>query len=136
MNVSSVYGFLGGYGYTAYCASKYAIRGFSDSLRAELKPQGVRVSVVFPQDTDTPQLERENKMKSPMLIALNDTKVMSAEAVAKAIGAGIAKKQYVIIPGGEGKFLYRLTSILGGGTYWLMDYLVNQARKKVEKGKK
>ena len=136
VNISSVYGFLGGYGYTAYCASKYAIRGFSDSLRAELKPQGVRVSVVFPQDTQTPQLERENQLKTPMLKALNESSVMTAEAVASAIVKGIAKQQYIIIPGGEGKFLFRLTSLLGEGTYWLMDTMVKNAQKKVERARK
>ncbi len=136
VNISSVYGFIGGDGYAAYCASKFAIRGFSDALRAELKPQGIKVSVVFPQDTDTPQLERENRLKSPLLKALNDTPVMTAEAVARAIVHGIAAGQYVIIPGKEGRFLYRLTALLGGGTYWVMDYMVGQARKKVEKAGK
>lgn len=93
VNISSVYGFIGGYGYSAYCASKFAIRGFSNALRAELKPQGIKVSVVFPQDTDTPQLERENRLKSPLLKALNDTPVMTADAVARAIVRGIAKGQ-------------------------------------------
>jgi 3-dehydrosphinganine reductase len=136
VNISSVYGFIGGYGYSAYCASKFAIRGFSDALRAELKPLGVRVSVVFPQDTDTPQLERENQLKSPLLKALNETPVMSADSVARAIVRGIAARQYVIIPGKDGKFLYRLTGLLGGGTYWVMDYLVSRAQRKVEKAGK
>jgi 3-dehydrosphinganine reductase len=136
VNISSVYGFIGGYGYSAYCASKFAIRGFTDSLRAELKPQGVNVSVVFPQDTDTPQLERENQLKSPLLKALNETHVMSTGEVARAIVQGIARRQYVIIPGGEGKFLYRLTSLLGGGTYWIMDYMVSNAQKKINKTRK
>jgi 3-dehydrosphinganine reductase len=131
VNISSVYGFIGGYGYSAYCASKFAVSGFSDALRAELKPLGVGVSIVFPQDTATPQLERENRLKSPMLKAL-----MTAEEVAGAIVRGIAKQRYVIIPGREGRFLYRLTSLLGGGTYWVMDYLVSSARKKVEKAGK
>jgi 3-dehydrosphinganine reductase len=136
VNISSVYGFIGGYGYSAYCASKFAIRGFSDALRAELKPQGIGVSVVFPQDTDTPQLERENQLKSPLLKALNETRVISPELVARAIAQGVSRRQYVIIPGREGKFLYRLTSVLGGGTYWIMDYMVSSAQKKIEKTRK
>lgn len=136
VNISSVYGFIGGYGYSAYCASKFAIRGFSDALRAELKPLGIGVSLVFPQDTDTPQLERENRLKSPLIKALYDTKVMTAEAVAGAIVRGIRRRQYVIIPGAEGRFLYRLTAILGNGTYWVMDRLVSGAKKKIESGRK
>ncbi|MRR10567.1 SDR family NAD(P)-dependent oxidoreductase, partial [bacterium] len=37
VNISSAAGFLGVFGYTAYGASKYAVRGFSDALRAEMK---------------------------------------------------------------------------------------------------
>ena len=48
VNVSSVAGFLGAFGYSAYGPSKYAVRGFSDVLRLEVKPLGLRVSVVFP----------------------------------------------------------------------------------------
>jgi 3-dehydrosphinganine reductase len=64
VNISSVYGFIGGYGYSGYCAAKFAVRGFSDSLRAELKPLGIGVSLVFPQNTETPQLKHENELKS------------------------------------------------------------------------
>ena len=136
LNISSVYGFIGGYGYSAYSASKFAVHGFSDALRAELKPLGVRVSIVFPQDTHTPQLERENQLKSPLMKALNKTHVMTADAVAKAIVRGIATRQYIIIPGGEGRFLYRLTAFLGGRTYWVMDYLVRRAQRKVDGARK
>ncbi|MDP6540818.1 MAG: SDR family oxidoreductase [Planctomycetota bacterium] len=38
---------------TAYCASKYGLRGFSDALREELSEQGIRVSTVYPGPTDT-----------------------------------------------------------------------------------
>jgi len=37
----------------AYCASKYALRGFGDALREELRERGVRVSTVYPGPTDT-----------------------------------------------------------------------------------
>ncbi|MEM7309464.1 MAG: SDR family oxidoreductase [Planctomycetota bacterium] len=38
---------------TAYCASKYGLRGFGDALRKDLSGQGVRVTTVFPRATDT-----------------------------------------------------------------------------------
>lgn len=40
-------------GNTAYCASKFGLRGFSDALRLDLAPKGVRVSTVYPNQTDT-----------------------------------------------------------------------------------
>ena len=40
-------------GNTAYCASKYGLRGFADALRLDLAPSGIRVSTVYPGATDT-----------------------------------------------------------------------------------
>ncbi len=37
----------------AYCTSKYALRGFSDSLREDLRDKRIRVSTVYPNQTDT-----------------------------------------------------------------------------------
>lgn len=58
-NVSSLLGLMGIFGYGAYAASKFAIAGFSDCLRQELLPHNIRVSVIFPADTATPQHEEE-----------------------------------------------------------------------------
>ena len=41
-------------GSSAYCTTKYGLRGFSDVLRLELEPKGIRVSTVYPGATDTP----------------------------------------------------------------------------------
>ncbi len=48
VNLSSVFGILAPPGQTAYCTSKFAVRGFSESLRGELAPAGVGVTVVHP----------------------------------------------------------------------------------------
>jgi NADP-dependent 3-hydroxy acid dehydrogenase YdfG len=40
-------------GNTAYCASKYGLRGFSDALRLDLAAKHIRVSTVYPGATDT-----------------------------------------------------------------------------------
>ncbi len=136
VNLSSAYGFLGGYGYSAYCAAKYAVRGFSDSLRAELKPLGIGISVVFPQNTATPQFERERMNRSPVMNALDKTKTISSADVAKAIVRGIERKQYIILCGGEAKSLYLLTRLLGGGIYHIMDRVVANAEKKTERMRK
>lgn len=48
VNLSSVFGIVGVPGQTAYCASKFAVRGFSEALRAELRGTGVGVSLVHP----------------------------------------------------------------------------------------
>ncbi len=48
VNISSVFGLIGPPGQTAYSASKFAIRGFSESLREELRSSGIRVTCVHP----------------------------------------------------------------------------------------
>jgi len=134
VNISSVAGFLGTYGYSAYGASKYAVRGLSDVLRAELKPKGICVSVVFPPDTQTPQLEWEEAYKPAITRELASTaKVMSAEAVAKEILHGIKKRKYLILPGLESKLFYFLDHLPGNLVYPVMDILIRSAIKKIDR---
>ena len=99
VNVSSMAGFVGAFGYTAYGASKYAVRGFSDVLRLEVKPLGIRVSVVFPPDMDTPGLANENKTKPFETFAAASTKALPPQQVAKSTLAGMRRGQYIILPG-------------------------------------
>lgn len=48
VNISSVFGLIGPPGQTAYSSSKFAIRGFSESLREELRSGGISVTCVHP----------------------------------------------------------------------------------------
>ena len=131
VNISSQAGFVGVFGYSGYGATKYAITGLSDVLRAELKPLGIQVSIVFPPDTQTPQLDFEKPLKpfETKEIA-GSAKVLSAEEVAVAILSGVEKGRYIIIPGLEGKVFFSLTNLLGKLTYPIMDWLVWRAQKK------
>jgi 3-dehydrosphinganine reductase len=130
VNISSIAGFLGVFGYSGYGASKYAVRGLSDVLRAEMKPLGIQVAIVFPPDTQTPQLDFDNKHKPHETKSLNGNKsVLTAEQVANAMLTGIRKGRYVIIPGFEGKFFYFLIHLFGNLTYPIMDILIRKAQK-------
>ncbi len=134
VNISSQAGFVGVFGYSGYGASKYAVRGLSDVLRAEMKPLGIQVSVVFPPDTETPQLEFEEPLKPVETKEIGgSSKALSAEAVAKFILKKVKKGKYVIIPGFEGNVFYRLINLLGNLTYPVMDMMVRSAQKKKEK---
>jgi 3-dehydrosphinganine reductase len=134
--ISSLAGLIGFIGYTGYSGSKFAIRGFSDALRAEMKPMGINVSIVFPPDTDTPQLAYDNQHKPPEVKATGaNPEAMQPEEVARALLKGVARKQYFIIPGMEGKILYWLSSLLGTKMYFVVDLIVAQARRKLQKQK-
>src|SRR4030095_7482551 len=51
--VGSCFGWVGLPGKAGYCASKFAVRGFSEALRTELHPEGIGVTVVYPGPVDT-----------------------------------------------------------------------------------
>lgn len=53
VNVGSCFGWVGFPAKSAYCASKFAVRGFSESLRAELQPDGIGVTVAYPGPVDS-----------------------------------------------------------------------------------
>jgi 3-dehydrosphinganine reductase len=131
INISSMAGFLGVFGYTAYGASKFAVTGFSESLRAELKPHGIRVSVAFPPDTDTPQLAYENQYKPPETKAISGAaQALSAEKVAQAILHQAARGHYLIFPGSEARLFYILSTKLPKSlVFAVMDWLASQGHK-------
>ena len=61
--ISSVAGQIGLWGMSAYCASKFALRGFADALGMELEGTNTAVTIVYPPDMNTPGLATENLTK-------------------------------------------------------------------------
>ncbi|CAF5161007.1 unnamed protein product, partial [Rotaria sp. Silwood1] len=57
VNICSVAGYLASASMSAYCASKYALESFSDCLRREMVPWGLRVSIIEPAFMRTPIIE-------------------------------------------------------------------------------
>ena len=114
-NISSVVGYMGVFGYSAYAAAKFAVVGFSECLRQDLLPYNISVSVIYPPDTDTPQWHEENKIKPPETTALSgNIKVMRPEKVAAAMLKGIAARKFTIIPGAMNRFTYLMNRHLPG----------------------
>lgn len=73
---------VGIYGYGAYAASKFALRGLAETIAMEAKHRGVSVTLALPADTDTPGFEKENESK-PL-----ETKIISGSG-------GLAKPEDV-----------------------------------------
>lgn len=111
--ISSAAGLVGVFGYTAYAASKFAVRGLLDSLRQEMTPYGIHVGVAYPPDTDTPMLRYENEFKP-----LETRKIagairpVSAERVAKAIVNGVRRRRRVITADPLTALLYRAGGLI------------------------
>ena len=122
LNVSSMAGVIGIYGYTAYAASKFALYGFSEALRAEMWPLKVAVSVCLPPDTDTPQLAFENQYKPKETKAIAGTvKTLSAEAVAEDMLQGVAAGRFEIVPGLDGRVTLAAQRWVPGIVRWYCD---------------
>ncbi len=110
VNVGSTYGSIGYPGYATYCASKFALRGFSEALRRELADTGVGVLYVAPRATRT-------SMNSDQAVALNDALKVSMDSpasVASAVLAAIATNRSELYLGWPEKFFVRLNGMLPG----------------------
>jgi 3-dehydrosphinganine reductase len=107
VNINSVAGLLGVYGYAAYSPAKFAMTGFSEVLLYELRKYNIGVSVVFPPDTDTPQLHKEHQFRPAATAAIAaNAKMLQADFVAQKIVRGIEKEKYYIFPNFTSKLIY------------------------------
>lgn len=101
VNVASLGGIVPLPGEAVYCATKYAIRGYSLSLHAELRGSPVGVAVVCPDSVDTPQHAYELLYDDAVLSFLG--KPLKPEQAAKGILKAVRKKKpEVLIPTGMG----------------------------------
>jgi short-subunit dehydrogenase len=108
VNVGSTYGSIGYPGYASYCATKFALRGFSEALRRELADTRVGVLYVAPRATRT-------TMNSPAAQALNDalkSNVDDPQTVASAVIHAIAGDRRDLYLGWPERFFVRLNSLL------------------------
>lgn len=130
--LASAAGLFGMFGYTAYATSKAALIGFAESLRYELKPLGMPVTVVCPPEVDTPMNIEEAKTLPPEGRAMKSmTGLLTPEYTADEIIKAISRKIFFCIPGRTTPFLYffhRLTN--GRITRLVSDMVVRTARKK------
>jgi uncharacterized protein len=83
VNVASIAGIMGFAGMSGYCASKFAIIGFTESLRNEVQGAGIKVSLVCPATTETNFFDTAEKDKMPGASRL--MRSLDSDAVAKAI---------------------------------------------------
>ncbi len=82
VNLSSVWGIIAPAGHTAYCASKFAVRGFTEALRHELEGTSVRVHCVHPGGIRT-SIARRARLGSGANPAVRDNSIARFERLAK-----------------------------------------------------
>lgn len=86
--ISSVAGKLGVPLLSGYCASKWAVRGFSIAMRAELYGSGIGMTTVYPAWVDTPMFQQESVQTSGLSIEVMLTPEQVAEAIVQAVRDG------------------------------------------------
>lgn len=127
IGVASAAALVGVYGYAAYGAAKFAVRGLFETLRTELVPHGVHVGCVYPPDVDTPMLAAENLVKPAETKAIaGSIKPISAEQVAQAIIKGVDKRQAEIYADAQTRALARTVALAPGVYRKLFDQRVRK----------
>lgn len=118
MVVASLAGLVPVYGYTAYGTSKYALVGFAECLRQELRRDRIRVQVLCPPEIDTPFVAEEQKTSPPetrLLKKLGGT--LDVEPTARILVQGLLSGSPMIIPGFKANLVYFGQRFMPG---WLM----------------
>ena len=111
-NISSIFGIVGYAGQAHYCASKFAVRGFSETLAQELKQYGVSVSSVHPGGVAT-NVARNAEVdhltdgvdRETLNAEFDEVAITSAERAAEIILAGTAKGKRRIIVGKDARLV-------------------------------
>jgi len=88
---------------TAYCATKWAVRGFSAALRAELYGTDIGVTTVYPSWVDTPMVQREQEGAELLSIEVLLTADQVADEILQAVIAG--KTDLTLAPDAGSSFL-------------------------------
>ncbi|MCW2991676.1 MAG: short-chain dehydrogenase/reductase [Solirubrobacterales bacterium] len=139
VNTSSVFGLAGIPTQSAYCASKFAVRGFTESLRHELRGSGVRAATVHPGGIKT-NIVRSGRMKadprglgrsSADLIAEFDaltrtTPERAAAIIHKGVDAGKAR----ILVGADAYVIDALTRLTPTHYYTALERLTDLASRR------
>jgi NAD(P)-dependent dehydrogenase (short-subunit alcohol dehydrogenase family) len=126
VNVSSIFGIIAPPGQTAYSASKFAVRAFSESLRRELEAEGAKigVTVVHPGGVATSIAKNARPPRGVNDIDLEAQKErfdkflrMPPVKAGEIIVAGVEKERSRIIVGNDARFM-ALVERLAPVSYW------------------
>ncbi len=120
VNISSIFGIVGAPQQAAYCAAKFAVRGFTESLRQELLLSGdpVKVSCVHPGGVKTgiARAARSNDRTSDELAAEFDRIArLTPERAAAIIVRGVQRDQARILVGADARAIDLIQRLLGAG---------------------
>jgi 3-dehydrosphinganine reductase len=130
VNIASLGGKIGAFGYGAYCSSKFALVGLTDILRAELKPQNILLHLVCPGEFQSPMVDDLNTYRTAENKAVAQTvPVLSLDRVADDVMAGLLKNSYLIIPGKLARVIEAANRWFPTLTRWVTDMKISRIYK-------
>lgn len=98
--IASLAALTGNFAYTAYCASKFGVRGLAEALRYELRFRDIDVSLCCPGEIWTPMVEQEKQHQHPVSAALKSFAGSARlEDSVPVLLRGIARRQFEIVDG-------------------------------------
>lgn len=107
VNIGSTFGSIGYAGFASYSASKFALRGFTESLRRELSDTSIAVSYVAPRATKTSlNSDAVYEMNQELGVAMDSPRVVAKEVVACVIA-----RSADVYMGWPEKFFVKLNSV-------------------------
>jgi short-subunit dehydrogenase len=107
VNIGSTFGSIGFPGFTAYSASKFAVRGFSEALRRELADTPVRVHYVAPRATKTAlATDRVRALNTELRVGMD-----TPSTVAAAIVAALRDERRELLLGGPERIFAKLNAL-------------------------
>jgi len=111
--VASGAAILGIYGYSAYGASKFAVRGLAEVLRVELAARKIAVTLALPPDTDTAMLAAEEKIRPEATRRISKgAGIWKPDDVARMIVRGASARRFIVAPGWQLKVLAAIHSLI------------------------
>lgn len=131
VNVSSAFGLITAPGCSAYSATKYAVRGFTEALRMELRGAPVSVTCVFPGGVRTaiaaragaaPGVDRARFVSS----FAERVARTSPDVAAAAIVRGAARGSRTVLVGADARVAVGLSRLPGGGYEMLVNAIAGQ----------
>jgi short-subunit dehydrogenase len=119
VNVSSMAGLVGTPGLSAYSAAKFGLRGFGETLYAELKPYNIDVTNIYPFFARTSILQLE-RFGEKMLRTIPDQMLYDPDFIVAELIKGIRKRKLHVFPGAIPKHINRMTRMMP----WAMPLIV------------
>lgn len=134
VNISSLFGLVGIPTQSAYCAAKFAVRGFTESLRIELAGSHIGVTCVHPGGVKTEIARRARhydniggKSRDEAVATFDRVARTSPERAAADIVNGIRKGRGRVVIGADAKFLQLLPRLMPASYVKIVDWVMRRA---------